>query len=148
MSPFGCFLTIGSDICPVHSPLFPNTFPMIDMCNCSGHILPLNSNMASPFLKKKNVLYFWLCGVFVAVHRFSLVVESRGCCPVAVHRLLIAVASLVVEHGLSYPEACEIFLDQGLVSPALAGGFLTTEPPGKVPESLLTWHSRWSWRHL
>ena len=84
----------------------------------------------------------------LAVHRFSLVVESRGCCLVAVHGLLITVASLVVEHGLSYPEACGIFLDQGLVSPPLAGWFLTTEPPGKVPESLLTWHCRWSWRHL
>ena len=31
---------------------------------------------------------------------FSLVVESRGYSLVAVHELLIAVASLVVEHGL------------------------------------------------
>ena len=31
---------------------------------------------------------------------FSLVVESRGCSPVAVYELLIAVACLVVAHGL------------------------------------------------
>ena len=34
--------------------------------------------------------------------------------------------------GLSYPVACGIFLDSGIkpVSPGLAGGFFTTEPPG------------------
>ena len=41
--------------------------------------------------------------------------------------------SIVVVHGLSCLVAREIFPDQGieLVSPALAGRFLTTEPPGK-----------------
>ena len=35
-------------------------------------------------------------------------------------------------HGLSCSAACGIFPDQGLnQSPALAGGFFTTEPPGK-----------------
>ena len=75
----------------------------------------------------------------------------------AVHGLLLAVASLVVEHrlqgtwasvvtacgaslgavlGLSYPIACGIlFLRPGVkpVSPALEGGFLRTGPPGKSP---------------
>ena len=37
-----------------------------------------------------------------------------GYSPVAVHGLLIEVASLVVEQGLSCSAACEIFLDQGL----------------------------------
>ena len=59
-------------------------------------------------------------------------------------RLLIAVASLVVEqtgsrhgasevaaHGLSCPAACGIFLDQIPVSPTLVGTFLTTRSPGK-----------------
>ena len=37
---------------------------------------------------------------------------------------------------LSCPKACGIFPDQGSnpASPALAGGFPTTEPPGKPPE--------------
>ena len=56
---------------------------------------------------------------------FSLVSGSRGYSLVSVHGLLIAVASLVVEHvlwvtralvvvahGLSCPMACEIFPDQ------------------------------------
>ena len=53
-------------------------------------------------LFKKNYLflYFWLCWVFVAVHRLSLVAASRSYSLVMVHRLLIAVASFVVEHGL------------------------------------------------
>ena len=37
-----------------------------------------------------------------------------GYSPVAVHGLLIEVASLAVEQGLSCSAACEIFLDQGL----------------------------------
>ena len=47
------------------------------------------------FFKNKFILfiyfYFWLCWVFVDAHGLSLVEASR---------LLIAVASLVAEHGL------------------------------------------------
>ena len=43
-------------------------------------------------------IYFWLCWVFAAVCRRSLVVVSGGY-SVVVRRLLIAVASLVAEHG-------------------------------------------------
>ena len=64
---------------------------------------------------------------------------------VAVRGLLISVASPVAEHGLQssgsavvvYGLSCSvaygIFQDPGikLVFPALAGGFFTTEPPGK-----------------
>ena len=41
--------------------------------------------------------------------------------------------SVVVARGLSCSAAYGIFPDQGLnlVSPVLAGGFFTTEPPGK-----------------
>ena len=45
-------------------------------------------------------IYFWLHWVFVAVHGLSLVAESQGWSPVAEHRLLVAVASLVAEHVL------------------------------------------------
>ena len=48
-------------------------------------------------LKKKN--YFWLLWVFIARHRLSLVAESGGSSLVAVHGLLLVVAS-AVEHGL------------------------------------------------
>ena len=46
---------------------------------------------------------------------------------------LQSAGSVVVVHGLSCSPARGIFPDPGLerVSPALAGGFLTTEPPGK-----------------
>ena len=46
------------------------------------------------------IFHFSLCGVFVAVHGLSLVAVSRGYCLVVVLWLLIAVASLVVEHRL------------------------------------------------
>ena len=44
-------------------------------------------------------IYFWLCWVFVAARGLSLVAAS-GDYSVAVHGLLIAVASLVAEHRL------------------------------------------------
>ena len=51
--------------------------------------------------KKCNLfIYFWLCWFFVAVQGLSLVVASRGYSLVAGCGLLIAVASLVAEHGL------------------------------------------------
>ena len=43
---------------------------------------------------------FWLRWVFIAVHRLSLVAARGGLLFIAVRGLLIAVASLVVEHGL------------------------------------------------
>ena len=45
-------------------------------------------------------MYSWLCWVFVAALRLSLVAVSRGDSLVAVYRLLTAVASLVAEHEL------------------------------------------------
>ena len=54
----------------------------------------------SPWAKFGPHLFFWLHWVFIAALRFSLVVASRGCSLVVVHRLLIAMASLVAEQGL------------------------------------------------
>ena len=50
--------------------------------------------------------FFWLHWVFVAAHGLSLVAASGGysslwCVGFSLRWLLIAVASLVVEHGLS-----------------------------------------------
>ena len=84
-------------------------------------------------LKKNKFIYFRLPWVFIAAHRLSLVAVST----VAARGLLIAVASLVVEHGLWSAGSVVVVHGHlprpGLepVSPALAGGFLTTAPPGK-----------------
>ena len=43
---------------------------------------------------------FWLHWVFIAVHRLSLIVARGGLLFVALHRLLIKVASLITEYGL------------------------------------------------
>ena len=43
-------------------------------------------------------IYFWLHWVFVAAHRLSLVAASQDSS--SLRGLLIAVASLVAEHGL------------------------------------------------
>ena len=62
-------------------------------------------------LKDKSVLYFiclWLCRVFVAVCRLSLVVASRGYCLVEVRGFLIAAGFS------SCGVACGIFSDKGL----------------------------------
>ena len=45
-------------------------------------------------------IYFWLCWVFVAARKLSLAAASEGLLFIVVRGLLIAVASLVVEHGL------------------------------------------------
>ena len=58
-------------------------------------VLPLGPS--SFFFK---CIYFWLCWVFVAAYRLFLIGVSRGYFLVAVHGLLIAVASLAAEHGL------------------------------------------------
>ena len=70
-------------------------------------------------------ILFWLCRVFVALCRLSLVAE-KGLLFIVVFRL-------------SCSAACEIFLDQGSNPrpPALAGGFLSTVPPGKSPSGIL-----------
>ena len=39
-------------------------------------------------------------GLFVAVHKFSLVVSSGGYCVITVYELLIVLASSVAERGL------------------------------------------------
>ena len=46
------------------------------------------------------IFWFWPRGVFVAVHRLSLVAVSRGLLFIAECGLLITVTSLVAEHGL------------------------------------------------
>ena len=51
------------------------------------------------YFKKKVYIYLWLCWVFIALHRLSLVAESRACSLLAVRGPLIVVASLVAEHG-------------------------------------------------
>ena len=97
-------------------------------------------------------IYFWLRWVFVAACALSLVAASRGypssqCVGSSLRWLLLLqstgsgrVGSVAVAHGLS---SCGIRVHllrsiwdlprPGIkpVSPALAGGFLTTVPPGK-----------------
>ena len=64
---------------------------------------------------------------------FSLFPESEACPLAAVHRLLIAVSSLVADKALAL--GTWTWLARGMwmqpVSPALAGRFLSTAPPGK-----------------
>ena len=121
-------------------------------------------------------MYFWLCWVFAAAcsscGEWGLLQQWRvGATLVAVHGLLIAVASLVVEHRLQAHKLQQLWhagfsscgswaLEHRLSScgaraqllhgmwglpgpglepmcPALAGGFLTTVPPGKSWNLLL-----------
>ena len=103
------------------------------------------------------LIYFWLCWFFITVWAFSSCSEWV-CSRAVVCGLLISVASLVIEHRLSDTQASVVVgpwalnhrlnscstwaqLLRGrwdlprsgieLVSPALAGGFFITEPPGK-----------------
>ena len=79
------------------------------------------------FFFKELFIYFWLHWVCVAACGLCLVDASRGYSLVAMHRLLVAMASFIVEHkllvwrlqqlwvrGLSFSMVCGIFLDQAL----------------------------------
>ena len=60
------------------------------------------------FKKFVDFYYFWLCWVFVAVLGVSLVVVRRSYSLIAVHKLLIAVASLAAEHRLKGTQASAV----------------------------------------
>ena len=64
---------------------------------CNLHI----SFYCGIFLKISFIYLFWLHWVFVAMSGLSLVAVSGGYAPAVIHRFLITVASLVVEHRLN-----------------------------------------------
>ena len=59
--------------------------------------------MQSPYILFISILFIYLClcWVFIAALGLSLAAESGVCAPIAMHRLPIAVASLVEKPGLS-----------------------------------------------
>ena len=103
------------------------------------------------FLKIQSIYFIFLSVPGLCCYiGFSLIAASRDCSLVVMFGCLIVEASLlvgyglwstgsvVVVHGLSCSEAHEIFLGWGEpMSPALASGFFTTEPPGKPPRGAL-----------
>ena len=79
-------------------PKFSNSNP-----NHLPHSPPLLSHFPSlkhTLLKIINLFYFWLHWVFVAAGGLFSSCGERGLLFIVVHRLLIAVASLVAEHRL------------------------------------------------
>ena len=93
---------------------------------------------------------FGCAGSSLLLEGVSLAVVSRGCSLAAVCWILTVVASFVAErrfygawasvvmvHMLSWPSACGTFPDEGsTMSPALAGGFLTSGLP-EIPSLYL-----------
>ena len=49
---------------------------------------------------QKYLIYFWLLWVFIATRRLSLAAAAGGYSLVALYKLLIVLAFLVIEHGL------------------------------------------------
>ena len=96
---------------------------LLSLCCCSGFSLVVMGNT----LQLQCAAFSLQC---------LLLLQCMGSRPVgfssAVHGLQTSVA---VAFGLCCSTVCGIFPDQGSnpVSPALAGGFFTTEPPGKPP---------------
>ena len=93
---------------------------------CRTSLLPPNHLTPSPtFCILLLILFFWLCWVFIAVHRLSVVAASGSysslrCAGFSLRWLLLLqstgsrrTGSVVVAHGLSYSTACGIFPDQG-----------------------------------
>ena len=58
------------------------------------------STVANIFILKIILFIFGCAGSFIALHRLSLIVESRGYSLAAVHWLLTVAASLDAEHRL------------------------------------------------
>ena len=99
------------------------------------------------FFKLINYLfiYLWLCWVFVSVRGLPLVAASGGhsssrCAGLSLSRPLLLrstgsrrTGSVIVAHGPSCSAVCGILHRPGLepVSPAPAGRFSPTAPPGK-----------------
>ena len=95
--------------------------------------------------------YLWLCWVFVSVRGLSLVVASGGrsssrCVGLSLSQPLLLrstgsrhAGSVIVAHGPSCSAACGNLPRPGLepASPALAGRFSTTAPPGKPDMDIL-----------
>ena len=89
----------------------------------------------------------------MAVCELSLVVASMGYSPVVMRGLLTAVAFPIAEHGLPSCGAQALLLhgtwalprsgiecSSNATSPAMAGGFLTTERPGKSLQGSFCFH--------
>ena len=103
---------------------------------------PLWASVSSSFVVAVKILfiYFWLCWVFIAAHVFSSCsawashhggFSSYGAQALGVEAFS-SCRSWVLECRLS---SCGIlpWLGIELVSPALAGRFFATKPPGKPP---------------
>ena len=113
---------------------FKNNYLLIFILDCAGSLLlhRLFSSCSEQGQSLTGFLLQWL-----------LLLQSSGCVAcglqqlqlmgsvVTAHRLQ-STGSVVVGPGLSCSKACGIFRSEiEPVSPALAGGFFTTEPPGK-----------------
>ena len=104
-------------------------------------------------------IYLWLCWVFVSMWGLSLVAASGGhsssrCADLSLSRPLLLrstgsrrAGSAIVAHRPSRSAACGIFPRPGLepVSPALAGRFSTTAPPGKPKDVFSKNFLKWFW---
>ena len=97
------------------------------------------------FFKYLFIYLLWLCWVFISVRGLPPVAPSGGhsssrCVGLSLSRPLLlrstgsrSAGSVIVAHGLSCSAACGILPGQGSnpFSPASAGRFSTTAPPGK-----------------
>ena len=113
---------------------------------------PVSISLHRPLRRGETFIYLfiWLCWIFVAVRRLSLVVVSRGysllrCAGFSLRWLLLLQSTGSRHMGSSC--GAQALLLRGMwdppgpglepVSPALAGGFLTTAPPGKPSRQIL-----------
>ena len=131
--------------------------------HCTPHLQGSHLLCKTSFFKKNSLLfiYFWLCRVFAAPQAFlqlwrvgtslcysaqashcggSHVTENKlqgFWASVGVVPRLQSTGSIVVVHRLSCSAASRRLPGLGIepVSPALAGRFFTTEPPGKPCKS-------------
>ena len=81
-------------------------------------------------------LFIWLRRVFITACGIFVAALVAACGLLSSYGVRVF-SSLVGVRGLSCPAACGIFVPRPgtePASPALEGGFFTTEPPGKAPD--------------
>ena len=113
-----------------------------------SHTRPRHTSLAFFFFLIYLFIYFWVCWVFVSVRGLSLVVASGGhsssqCMDLSLSRPLVVEHKLQTRRLSNCGSRAQLLYSMwdlprpGLepVSPALAGRFSTTAPPGKPQPS-------------
>ena len=129
---FPCFLKINSLIYLFSAVLFIYFWPCwVSVARCRFSLVAMSRDYSLVVVHRLLTACGFPC---CRAQRLGARLQLWHIDSVVAARRLYSLDSVVVAQELSCSVACGIFLDQGSiepVSPALAGEFFSTEPPGK-----------------